>query len=267
MSSELYKRDTYLNKGIPRIFNKHIYEYDMHHAGISISRELNLLPDDVLDRIENKAKNKKEIAVLLGKIQKKNSEYKEGLKNGFEEMRKRFFNANELEDEDILSIKKDAIFVFKPCNMLTFGEVVFSLKHDYTSYIYTGPYEFYYQSDVSFDLEKREGFILEGLDVKGLGDELIYLHKDYVIQFIKKVFYKMEQEGKENVLRYIRVMSDRYKRLELDPGFYREFNRESNYRSKDENITYSFITPMLLPSIDISYNYQNVILAMLKAVL
>lgn len=253
MDSTLYKRDVFLNKEIPHIFNKEIYEYDMHHAGISISRELNLLPDDVLDKIEERAKNKKEIAISLGKIQKKDNNYKEGLKNGFEEIRRRFFESNELEDFNILSIKKDAIFTLIPCKNLIFGKVVFSLKHKYTSYMYTGSYELYYN--------------INELEVKGLDDLQLFHHENHVTEFLKRVFYKMEEEGKESALRYVKVMSDRYKRLELDPGFYRDFNHASNYRSKDGEFIYSDITSLLLPSIDISYNYQNVILPVIKAIL
>ena len=57
--SSLYKRDTYLNKDIPFIYGTNIYEYDMHHAGISICKYFDLLPEEEIERIENKSKNKK----------------------------------------------------------------------------------------------------------------------------------------------------------------------------------------------------------------
>lgn len=253
MSSKLYKRDTYLNKGIPFIFNTVIYEYDIRHAGISISKELKLLPKNTLDRIEKKSKNKKEISIALGKIQRSNKEFKEELSRGFEKMREKFFEANDLNDSDILSIKKDAIFAFKQCNNLDYGEVSFSLKNKYSSFIYTGLYELYYN-------------VLQ-LDVKGIDDKNIFPHKDYIIEFIKTVFYKREFEGKEAALRYIRVMADRYKRFELEVEFYRNFDKNGLYKSKDGEVLYSDITKTLLSEVDISYNWQNIFVPLLQAII
>ena len=255
MYSELYKRDTYLNKDIPSIFGRHIYEYDMHHAGISITREFSLLPDESIDKIEKTAKNKKDIAVLLGKIQKKDKEYKEKLAKGFIEARRLFFEANQIEDNQILTIKKDAIFTLKPCKVINFGHISYSLKHQYTSYLYTEKYEIYY------------GYDNDELDVKGIDDVLLIQHKDYICNLLKKFFYKMENETKEDVLRFLRIMIDKYKRLELDCGYYRSFDRNSNYLSKDGEYIYSEITPMLLPTIEIGVNYMNILVKLVESVL
>ena len=135
MVSELYKRDTYLNKDIPYLFGKNIYEYDIHHAGISITREFSLLPEESIDKIEQKAKNKKEIATLLGLIQREDKEFKEKLAKGFVKARQLFFESNGIEDNEILSIKKDAIFTLKPCKKVTFGFIEFNMKHLYSSYL------------------------------------------------------------------------------------------------------------------------------------
>lgn len=253
MYSELYKRDTYLNKDIPTIFGRHIYEYDMHHAGISITREFSLLPEESIDKIEKKARNKKEIAILLGKIQQKDKEYKEKLAKGFVEARRLFFESNQLEDNHILSIKKDAIFTLKPCNVTNFGHISYSLKHLYTSFLYTGKYEFYYNTDV--------------LDVKGMDDILLKKHENYICSIIKKFFYKMENETKEDTLRYLRVMIDKYKRLELDCGFYRSFDRNSNYLSTDGEYIYSEVTPMLLPTVEIGVNYMDVLMKLVESII
>ena len=251
--SSLYKRDTYLNKDIPFIYGSDIYEYDMHHAGISICKYFNLLPESEIERIETKSKNKKQIAVILGKLQRSNPEFKKNLAQGFIDAREMFFRENKLQDEDILSIKKDAIFTLRTCEHTAFEDIQFSLKNHYSSFVYTGLYEFYYAYDK--------------LDVKGIDDRNLYMFKDNIMQFISKVFYKMENGSKEDILRYIRVFSDRYKRLELEPEYYRSFNREGNYRSKDGEYIYNMATPELLPEIDISFNYLNVILPLLKTII
>lgn len=251
--SSLYKRDTYLNKDIPFIYGTNIYEYDMHHAGISICKYFDLLPEEEIERIENKSKNKKQIAVTLGKLQRKNSEFKKKLAEGFVNAREIFFRENNLQDEDILSIKKDAIFTFRTCDKCIFGPLEFSQKNHYTSFVHIVQYELYYSYDK--------------LDVKGIDDKILYQYKDYMMEFISKVFYKMENETKEDTLRYIRVFSDRYKRLELEPEYYRSFDREGSFKSKDGEHVYNMATPELLPEIDISFNYMNVILPLLKTII
>lgn len=253
MYSELYKRDTYLNKDIPYIFGRHIYEYDMHHAGISITKQFHLLPEESINKIEKKAKNKKDIAVLLGKVQQKDKDYKEKLAKGFVEARRLFFEANKLEDNQILSIKKDAIFTLRPCKYTEFDYITYSLKHHYTSYLKLDKYELYYN--------------LDELDVKGIDDVTLINHKDFMIDLIKRYFYKMENENKESTLRYLRVMIDKYKRLELDCGYYRSFDRESNYVTKDGEYVYSEITPMLLPDMEIGVNYMNILMKLVESIL
>lgn len=254
MMSELYKRDLYLTDTMS-LFGTDIYEYDIHHAGMSISREYQLLPEEVLDEVEKTAKDKKEIAVLLGKLQRKDQKFKEGLAKGFVRARKEFFESNELEDCQIISIKKDAIFTTCECKHQQFGEIVFVGKHHYTSFLQIGKLEFYYDSD------KDE------LDVKGIDDKDLEYVKDGIPNFIKKFFYKMEFEGKEATKHFIRSFSDSYKRLELDPEYYRSFDRNHNFVTWDEETMYTDIGPDLLPSINIGYNYLNIITPFLVSIL
>lgn len=252
MLSELYKKDLYLNKDIPYLYGKEIYEYDIHAAGLSITKEFKLLSEKEIKKIENKP-NKKAIAIAIGIAQRKDKVYKEELAKGFIKARKLFFEANNLEDYQILSIKKDAIFTLVPCNVQRFGEIEFLQKHKYSSCMMTDKYEFYYGRDE--------------IDVKGLDDAVVYHHQDFLLSFMKKFFYTVECGTKQDGMRMLRVMIDRYKRLELDPGYYREFNRENNYKEKSGELVYSDVTPMLLPDIDISFNFINIILPLLKTLL
>ena len=255
--SKLYERDTYRNPDIMTSFRKPIYEYDMHHAGYSITKEYHLLPDSSLELITNKATvngkiDKKKLAIALGLVQRSNEEYKKKLAKGFIQVRKDFFDKNDLEDNDILSIKKDAIFTFKECSSLHYGEVSFAEKHQYTSYLFTGVYEYYYKCPNT-------------LDIKGIGD--ISFFDPCIIEFIQKFFYKMENESIDSVLKYLRVYIDKYKKLELDVEFYRSFNGLHRYDSKDGAYIYHDIGPEILHEINIRTNYDLLILPLLKAVI
>lgn len=247
--STLYTRDTYLNKDLPHIFGQDIYEYDMHRAGLSITKEFKLLPESTISNIESNSKDKTEIAVKLGKIQRKNTDYKDGLKEGFIKARRLFFEANMLEDHNILSIKKDAIFTLVPCETRKFGFIEFTEKNRYSSFLSTNKYEFYYYDGK--------------VDVKGLDDKKLYYHRDFIMKFIITYFRKMEEEGKDSTLKYLRLMIDKYKKRDLPPGYYRSFNSESSYKSKDGVLEYQDISSELLHEIDYSFNYNAIFIPFL----
>ena len=108
MTSELYKRSLYLNKNIDYLFGVDICEYDIESAGLNIIKYYGLLPQDritYLEGMSKEARNKQ-----IGIYQRDDSVFKEALSEGFVNIRKEFFELNEIEDDDILSIKKDAIF-------------------------------------------------------------------------------------------------------------------------------------------------------------
>ena len=250
--SNLYKRDTYLNKDYKRMFNVDIYEYDMHHAGISICKEFTLIPRTTIEEIEKTSKDKKDIAIKLGNLQRNDADFKNNLKEGFIRARKLFFEANRLEDTDILSIKKDAIFTLKPCDKLRFGEILFVEKNHYTSYIYTNKYEFYYN--------------VNKLDVKGVGEANLYKHKDYMLKIVQKFFSIREMGDNIDAIRYIMAIINKYKHLELDWQYYRQFGDAVDFISKDF-VTYTDIGNDMLPDIFIHTNFDRILIPLLSSVM
>ena len=106
----LYEKTLYLNKDIDYLFNCEIREYDMQEAGFNLCKEFKLLPDKTIQYLNTLDKNQRHIQIG---VYQKNKEFANKLKEAFILARKRFFEANELDDTDILAIKKDAIFVIK----------------------------------------------------------------------------------------------------------------------------------------------------------
>ena len=109
--SKLYLKDNYLNKGISILTGKTIIEYDLKSANTSLCSEYHLLPQDQIEKISALPRSKR--VVKIGKLCRKNKEFNEGLKRAFVDIRRRFFEANNIQDEDILAIKKDAIFCLR----------------------------------------------------------------------------------------------------------------------------------------------------------
>ena len=255
--SELYRKDTYLNKNIEILLNKIIIEYDLKSANTSLCREYSLIPEKDIEKIEklNKEKRNKQIGLL----QRKDKLFKDYLKSAFVDIRKRFILDNDLDDNDILSIKKDAIFCLKEVNKTEFGNCIFDLKHKYTSYLYLDKLEFYYNS-------KNKVFGDNGrLDIKGIGDNELKKHKDYMIDFFMKLFRHLETSDIKSTNRFLSRFITRYKQMELDVGYYREFNQMSKILVRDSDIVYDDI--VYIPNnadIDIDYNFFSILVPLTR---
>ena len=253
--SQIYKKDTFLNKNIFYLFNREIVEYDMEDAGFSLIQEFGLLPDKEIERLKKKGKQKRKIAI--GIIQKNDKKFRTDLKEAFSMARESFFISNGLEEEDVISIKKDAIFTKRRCEVEKVGSYInFRKKHEYTSYILLGtkkgkPLEIYYGP---FDFA-----------VKGISDSLLAYHEDYMIDFMKRFFSKMQTSDKTSVLQFMRRFVDKYKRRALEMGYYRNFNIVSDFTIINEpDVVYMDYDSSAIEDIDISYNYFNILLKLLK---
>lgn len=244
----IYEKDLYVNPNIFYIFNTKIIEYDMKDAGLSLSKDFKLLTKSQLNKLEKMEKKKRTIE--LGLIQQQDEVFKENLKQAFVHARKLFFEYNNLDKSDIVSIKKDAIFSLKKCNYEELGDYIrFRPKNEYTSYIrLNSKIELYYSPDK--------------LDVKGISDSKLPLHEDYILSLIKNFFKRMECDDKAKVINYMRKIIDKYKAKELELGYYREFNNFSKYDLIDESD--NIISPSDLSNIDISYNFYNVLIKLIK---
>lgn len=248
---KMYERDSYLNPYIEYLFSKKIIEYDMSDAGLNLSYYYKLLPVEVLDKI--KATPKKEHAIKLGLIQREDVNYKNELSKAFVDMRKKLFEENDIQEDDVLSIKKDAVFMLTSLNKTEFDNVIFKKKHVYTSYIrLNSRYELYYDGN--------------DIDVKGINDNLVEKHRDGFLEIMRKFFYIAETQKPESLLSYLVSIHDQYKWRKLDIQCYREFNPRSlfhiRYGWETEyelagNVTY-YDDPVSLTvdRLDIDYNRQ-----------
>ena len=71
----------------------------------------NLQPEKVIQKLASMAKSQREIAV--GKLMRKDKEFSRNLEESFNKIIQEFMDANELSWDDIVSVKKDAIFTKK----------------------------------------------------------------------------------------------------------------------------------------------------------
>lgn len=255
MSSKLYKRDQYLNKSHSFLSCNDIVEYDISQAGYNISKKYGLLTKKQEKKLESLSKTNKHYQI--GWMQKHDQEFKKALKQAFIDIRQEFFEANNIEDEDILSIKKDAIFLMKRCQYTKFDNVEFRDKNNYSTFIYMNDCEFYYNA-------------YDKLDVKNINDDIVAKHDDYMNSFIKLMCKHIETSTEHIQLRYIRRFIDKYKARELPVGYYRRYDKKSHFElleDNDDNFPYDSYWEDKKEDLEISYNFLNIIVPMLNLII
>lgn len=159
-----------------------------------------------------------------------------------------------MHDDDILSIKKDAIFSLKRFHTLVFDNVEFVEKNNFTSYYYINRKEFYYSS------------FNDQLSVKGISDDRLELHKDHMLDVLKYIFKLFELSDRSLIIRELKEFSREYKNKTLDIQYYRELSINSKYRInndsylKDKLINVEDLGDEYLDIIDTGYNFIKYIL-------
>lgn len=259
--STLYRKHNYLNKDILYLKNVSIKEYDMSEAGFSLIQEFKLLPNSDIKYLLNNC-DKKQRTILIGKLLISNKGLATELMNSFIIARKYFIEENQVSDDDILTIKKDAIFlVNKSVAKTSFRSFIkFKLKNIYTSYCYlNNKYELYYDF-------KKNNMVIKGLDNKFLNHPLLLE--------IKKMMRMIEiNKDKNSIYRILSDLAYNYKTLNLNYEFYKEINEENLFRLKNNyqlnsNCCYTdYIGMNEIDMIDISYNYINFLLPFITTVI
>lgn len=227
----------------------------MKSANISICEEYGLLSQSKIDKIKAMPKARRERAI--GMLELKDRIFMKNLESKFDEVVAEFIKQNELElDWDILSIRKDAIFVInRTIKKERIGKhIVFRPKGKYSHHMYINPYDIYINSDT--------------IDIKGINDEKIILHENGILSLIRMI---CKCQGEPNPKKSLNdLFSDfvsSYKKRELDYDFYREFNPSSMYRVNlfgNDVLMENIDSDDLLSKTCIDYNYEKIILPMIR---
>ena len=247
----LYERSSWINPKYEYLFGKKIVEYDMQSAGFSLVKEYKLLDEKTIKDLDNTG-SKRELVVKLGLIQKKNKEFAKALSDAFKDARKRFFEANSLNEQNILSIKKDAFFTIDTdCSVTKLGLLNFRPKHQYSSYMKLQKIEFY------IDTKNKV------VDIKGLGqgeihDKLVELHKDGMLSFM--IDFSRGREIRTDPQRqsfWLSQFVKKYRQKELPLQYYRELSQSMDFKvySEEGLLSMSECPEMERENIDVSYNY------------
>ena len=207
MASVLYQKHNY-TAPVTLVRNIRITEYDMKEGGYSILREGKYLSNSELQTLESMSKKDRTIAI--GKMIKEKPQLGRQLMDGFIEARQAFFEYNDIQDGDIVSIKKDAIFTTKTCRETKFGDYIeFRPKNSYIFYANILGKEFYYDP------------IKDILDVKGYNKDAVEHHMNYLMKDCKKIFSKILNNVDDYVDDLIYLKSE-FTEFELPVGYYKD---------------------------------------------
>lgn len=237
------------NRDYPFIYNNEIIEWDIKSANTSLMSYYNLQPEKVIQKLASMAKSQREIAV--GKLMRKDKEFSRNLEESFNKIIQEFMDTNELSWDDIVSVKKDAVFVKNhKIAHSEFGAVHFIPKNQYKHILLLPKYEIYISDSVT--------------DVKGIPNDKLPLHEDGMLDFIRTT---MDSASEMNHLQsFFKEYVIAYKRKELEFDAYREFNSDSFFRIGGE---FPMMTDAMIEDdmefLDISYNYINVIIPTIQA--
>lgn len=249
MPSILYQQVN-LKPQMPYLINTFIREYDMSKANISVLRSANMINDATYQYLYYSDRMVRQTAV--GNMIRDNKEVAKVLKRGILDAKRHLFEANQIEDWEVLSIKNDAVFVVgKQLLHTQFGDYYkFAEKNVYTIFLKLEELEVYYYDQFI------NGELFTSIDVKGINDEMLPLHQNGMIDLICEICYKLQREKIEDTLSYISKIYDDYINLRLPVDYYRNFDYKSKYMftAKFSAFFMDTLPQEYLPYIDINRN-------------
>lgn len=243
------------NDTLNPIINNRIIEYDIKSGNTSVMRYFKLYPEDEINRLENMKKQDR--VVEIGKIMKKDKDFASRLEKSFNSIVGKFITVNGFTETDIVSIKRDAVFVkTKTAKDTTFGECVsFIPKNEYRGFIKIKNFEFWI----------GDKFV----DVKGLNDSLLKLHEDGIISLILFIHDMCTSVNMDKVAintYFVKNIIEPYRNREFGFNMYREFNSESKFTVNINGriVKMDDMSEDFIDYCDISYNYINIIIPLIK---
>ena len=224
MTSRLWEK-TFWTAPLDYVTSTYIREYDISKANINVLLKLGLINQEQYNYFYRLNKQAREVMVGYFLQEHKDDKYGQQLIKGIREERRLFFEANDIQDYEVLSIKNDAVFLIEKVPSVTrFDGIEFINKETFTSFYKLDRKfnkEMYYKLDIPNDIEI--------LEIKGMSDKAYKEHEPYMIDFLKVLFGTIETTDISEALNLLQIFSDRYIKHELDIGYYKRFDSISGY--------------------------------------
>lgn len=169
-------------------------------------------------------RNERETKIGLW-IKKDKSVYKD-IQKGIIEAKRRLVFANNIEDSEVVSVKNDAMFIAgRNLASTIFPPFEFKVKNVYTVYLQAADLEIYYGDIV----DPVSGIVNTNIDVKGIGDDMLILHQDGMLDLICNLCYKLQREDIKDTMKWMANMYEAFITRSLPKQYYRNFDSFSGY--------------------------------------
>lgn len=208
-------KHNYLNKDIEYLRNTSIIEYDIHSAGTCILYKLELISKETFDFLMNL--NKESRNIQTGKILKDNPSWNKLQMREFSYIMELFMIENGLDNDDILSIKKDSIVVIGkiPKRLCIESIYQFNKVGVYNSYLYLKKKEIYLNS------------ITQEYDLKNFTEEARLVQDDYFINMIlSTLIINNDSKNKIEAFNHLKQFRSMYINLKLDEEYYYDIEKQ-----------------------------------------
>ena len=247
-NSDLYNQTNYSN-GID-YFSGYIIEYDLSKANINALLSRGIINQELYNNLYNADKRYRE--VYVGNMIKQNNNIYKEIQAGIKDAKRMFFETNHIQNEEILSIRNDAVFILSERPMeQSFGNYYFAKKNVFTLFFkFYSNKEFYYR----FDQNTQKDII----EIKGISDEKLNDHKDHFLKFMADIAYSVQRSTIEETLNRYNEFYNSYLYKVLDYHFYREFSQINKYRVTVGNKSYLMYScnQESVNLLDINYNLK-----------
>lgn len=250
MASELYSNQNY-SKGLD-YYSGYIIEYDLSKANINALLSRGVINKNLYTKLYNADKQYRE--VYIGNMIKRDERVYKEIQTGIIDAKRQFVETNNIKDEEIFSIRNDAMYILSERPMeQQFGNYYFAKKNVYTFFFkFYSNKEWYYR----FDRYSNKDII----DIKGINNDLLLRHQGFFLKLLADISYSIQMNSIEDTLEYINNFYEEYINRKLDIRYYREFNNISEYRVSFPKMNKSYTIPELsqtdLENIDINFNLR-----------
>lgn len=244
--TNMYNWVNYTSPTIKFVMN-YIREYDLSKANISALLYTRRISMDEYNKylIMDKQEREKQIGLMI----RSDDTVYENIQEGIIKAKELLSKQNSLEDSDILSIKNDAMFIIgKELKHTSFPPFTFKLKNVYQVYLKLQELEVYYADD-------QDGTQVK-IDIKGIPDKTLELHKDGMLDLICETCYRMQRENPRETLTWISSVYRSFINRRMPKEYYRNFDSFSYYEIPTFTMMASLkdISNDMIPYININRN-------------
>lgn len=227
------------------LINKNIQEYDISKANISILFDIGYIKKEDYEYLYHLPKHQREIKV--GLMMRSDQNMSRSLNNGFVEARKLFFEANGINDMNVLYIDKDSVTLID-ANIKTIqisDHIIFNPKSTYTSMYRLGQIDFLYFNN-GCDESYRFKYVNQEMLEK--------FHGKFFMDFLLFIAEEAQIKSSLECIHIIRNFYNQYVSKSLDVRYYREFNQLCKYKVLNSNYYLEVDDSSISEIVDISYN-------------